>query len=438
MTRTAGLSVKAKSVLLVLACSALTMIGFIGRPAQAQNRAGDVPEVVLEAYSTGFYRPALIVRNKGIFELPQERRPIARRFSARLYYALKWSGYVEIVEDLPEDSTTLRGTPPMELVTSFGNTQPRMTAMVWLGEPGETEAFYEGDIGIEEGNADDAAEAAAEELLYRLTGMLPPFRSRIVCSQALENDVKELVLLSFDGAKRWPLTKDGSINLSPGWSPDGRKIVFCSFRGGRDADLYIADLDARRIRPLLQRQGTDAAPAWSPDGKQILFAGSSGAGTDLYLVNPDGANLRNLTRSPSIDTSPSWAPTSRDIVFMSDRSGNPQIYRIDVDGANLLRLTYDGTYNAEPAWSPAGDRIVYVRREANGFQLRMMTPAGDADIPLTNEPGDHLAPAWTPDGMKISYTYNGTLWVMNADGTDPRELAARGNLADWSPISNPD
>jgi hypothetical protein len=46
---------------------------------------------------------------------------------------------------------------------------------------------------------------------------------------------------------------------------------------------------------------------------------------------------------------------------------------------------------------------------------------------------DASAPAWSPDGKEIAYTRNGQLWIMNADGTDPRELVANGGNPDWSP-----
>jgi len=406
--------------------------------ARAQTAGTPPPEVTIEAKAEGFYRPTLRYLYPPPDSLPRPLPAALKSFDDRLRFALGWSGYVRLV--LPGDSLFVgpreiggSGGPATELRLAYLLEQGKVRAVLHLAEPGE-EPFWSGTLLFDAESAVRSADGSAEEVLRRLTGMTPPFRSRIVCVQKQPGNVKELVLVAYDGDRRWPLTRDGSIALSPSWAPDGHKIVFSSFRGGGDADLYIADLEARRIRKLLTREGTDAAPAWSPDGRWIVFAGSRGARTDLYLVHPDGSGLRNLTNSPSIETSPSWSPTGRDIVFMSDRSGSPQIYRMDEEGANLLRLTYDGSYNADPAWSPAGDRIAYVRLEAKGFQVRIMNPLGDYDIPLTDEPGDHLEPSWSPDGMKISYGYRGRIWVMNADGTDRRPLLAEGLMPDWSPL----
>ncbi len=414
---------------------------FTGVPGEASAQDDTVPEVILEAYSTGFYRPAWYYHFHPLESVIPPVRAVESDFDERLRFALNWSGYVDLLpppESAPQmgpTETAPSGGPPMHLHIAFQNNDSELRAHVRLMEENDSLVYYQGSVAITAQNVMRSAEAAAEELLRRVTGMTPPFRSRIVCVEQRENNVKELIMLSFDGSRRWPLTQDNSIALSPSWSPDGKKIVFCSFRAGRDADLYVADLDRRRISALIQREGTDAAPAWSPDGNWITFAGSGGASTDIYLIRVDGTELRNITSSPSIDTSPSWSPTSREIVFMSDRAGTPQIYRMDLHGANLRRLTYDGSYNAEPAWSPAGDRIVYVRLGDNGFQLRMMTPTGESDIPLTTEAGDHLEPSWSPDGMKITYSYRGRLWVMNSDGTQRRPLLADGLMSDWMPLN---
>ncbi|MDP8207825.1 MAG: DPP IV N-terminal domain-containing protein [Candidatus Electryonea clarkiae] len=419
-------------------------------------------EVILEAQSTGFYRPTLVFfpadpsinyteisktdsGNEIYTTMESDSQTVSElnsagiEFNDRLRFALEWSGYIRLETG---NGDSLVGPPELpdaagfttELHGEFLNIDGKLHAKLSLAAPDE-EPFYQGTILFEKNIAKAAGDAAAEEILRQLTGMTPPFRSKIVCVSKYKGDIKELILMDYDGGNREMLTRDKSIALSPSWSPDGNRIVFCSFRASEDANIHIADLKAGKITTLVSRRGTDAAPSWSPSGDLIVFAGSHGYSTDLYLIRSDGSKMRNLTLSKhAINTSPSWSPTGRDIVFMSDRSGSPQIYRMDIDGTNILRLTYEGSYNADPAWSAAGEWIVYVRLEKNGFQLRIMDPQGDVDIPLTNEPGDHLEPSWSPDGMRIAYSYQGNLWVMNADGTARRQLFAKGLMPDWSPI----
>lgn len=405
----------------------------------AQPEGEEIPEVVIETESQGFYRPEWRYMPQPVTTLPEDLRPAAAQFAQRLEYALDWSGYVTLlpggeVRQPEEPDSAASSPPPMQLRVTFRIEGIQLRAEVRLFDANEAEPFYSGGMTLVESTAERSAETMAEALLYNFTGMTPPFRSRIACVQPRGENVTELVMLTYDGGQRWPVTRDGSVALSPSWAPDGMRLVFSSFRGGGDANLYIADLSRRRIHPLIQREGADAAAAWSPDGNWIAFAGSHGSSTDIYIIRPDATGMRNLTASPAIDTSPSWSPNGQNLVFMSDRTGSPQIYRMDIDGANLVRLTYEGNYNAEPAWSPNGDWIVFSRRMPNGFQLFLMASNGErtrSALQLTRERGNHVEPSWSPDGMKITYSHGNRVWVMNADGTDPRPLLADGRMSDW-------
>ena len=57
---------------------------------------------------------------------------------------------------------------------------------------------------------------------------------------------------------------------APAWSPDGRTIVFVSWRDG-NGEVYAMDADSSGPRNLTQHPATDVRPAWSPDGRRIAF-----------------------------------------------------------------------------------------------------------------------------------------------------------------------
>ena len=65
----------------------------------------------------------------------------------------------------------------------------------------------------------------ADEILLALTGEAGAFGTGIAFVQASGNS-KEIYVVDFDGSHPVQITSDNSIDLSPSWSTDGRKIAY--------------------------------------------------------------------------------------------------------------------------------------------------------------------------------------------------------------------
>ena len=69
---------------------------------------------------------------------------------------------------------------------------------------------------------------------------------------------------------------------------------------------------------------------WSPDGKRILFWSWRTGNPEIFLVKPDGSGLTQLTDNLAWDVFPSWSPDGKKIAFDSDRMGNFDIWVMEV------------------------------------------------------------------------------------------------------------
>ncbi len=278
----------------------------------------------------------------------------------------------------------------------------------------------------------------ADDVVYQFTGEYGVAQTRIAFV-AQEGGAKELWVMDYDGANPMRLTNDRSIALSPGWSPEGSLLLFTSFRGGKQAQIYV--LSAQGGKPYLVsgRPGNNISAAYSPDGREIACALSLGGNAEIYRLDARGGNPRRLTTHPRIDTSPSWSPTGLEIAFTSDRTGAPQVYVMDSEGTNVRRLTHELGYTDSPAWSPKGDRIAFVSRTGNGFDIYTSRPNG-SDLRLIVSGGSNENPRWSPDGRHLVFSSDRDgrrgLFVTDLDTTPPRRLDLGNKIAlspAWSP-----
>jgi len=282
----------------------------------------------------------------------------------------------------------------------------------------------------------------ADELLDQLTGVRGVAETRLAFLTQTEYG-KEMYAVDFDGHNLNQVTDEKSVVLSPDWSPDGRTIVFTSFRD-RNPDLVLVAATGKRRKTLLKLPGLNSAPAWSPDGSQISLALSKDQNTEIYILNRWN-ELRRLTRNLSIDTSPTWSPDGKQIAFTSDRigTGRPQIYIMDAksgDARGVQRISIDSSYNDNPAWSPDGEKIAYTSRVGQVFQIRIYFLKTGKTINFTSGPGSKEEPSWSPDGRFLAYrvTQKGgsSIYIKGMNGKPARRLTRlpRGGFSPaWSP-----
>lgn len=262
------------------------------------------------------------------------------------------------------------------------------------------------------------AHAFADEIMQVMTGEKGCFTTHIAFVSNLTGN-KEIVIMGWDGHNQVQLTRNGSINLNPDFSPDGRELLFTSYKR-RNPDLYKRALSSTVEVPVSNRKGLNITGTWSPDGSRIALALSKDGNAEIYTLARDGSSPTRLTSSHAIEVSPVWSPDGGRIAFVSDRLGKPQIFIMNADGGNVHRLTTAGGYNVNPRWSPKGDKIAYARMQGGGFQIYTINADGTGDTQLTDV-GSSENPAWSPDGRFIAFSSKRggveAIYVMRSDGS---------------------
>lgn len=248
---------------------------------------------------------------------------------------------------------------------------------------------------------------------------------------------KEIYVVDSDGENATRVTSDGTISLSPSWSPDGSRIAYTSFRSGAPL-LYERNLGTGGDRVLSDRGGINITPSYAPDGRTVAFGTTVGGHTEIATVGPEG--LRQHTRGRGYENlSPSFSPDGRRLAFVSDRLGQPQIYVMSLGGEPRLISEYGNRgYSTSPDWSPAGPVIAYHTRVNGRMQVVAIEADGGRPRVLTTGATSE-DPSWAPDGRHLVFASpdrdGGGLFVLDTvTGRIRSLLRGRGfGLPDWSP-----
>ena len=288
----------------------------------------------------------------------------------------------------------------------------------------------------------------------------------------------------------------GSVELSP----DGRRIAYTivmrDYPGRPYSQLWLMDLGSQKSARVGGEKDAGGGPLWSSDGKSLAFEGSQGDKSGLFVARADGSDVTFLaptdgTNSPLPDTGKefTWSPDGKHLAFISSTpgkeaagaSGDPMvitrylykpdagegmtrfndnqrlhIFVVEVATKQVRQLTQGDTDEHSIDWSPDGKEILFAsNREPNqdelfNYDLFALRVADNSIRRLTATEYNEYEPLWSPDGKRI--VYRGTrrgltdrettmedthVWVMNADGSDRREIGAvvdnRQGTPRWAP-----
>jgi Carboxypeptidase regulatory-like domain/Calx-beta domain/SdrD B-like domain/WD40-like Beta Propeller Repeat len=256
----------------------------------------------------------------------------------------------------------------------------------------------------------------------------------------------EIYVMEPDGSNRTRLTFNGWNDFTPTWSANGAQIAFIRYQNPTIAQIFVMNADGTNQKALTNGAASDINPAWSPDGTKIAFYRSTGPQMGLYLMNSDGTNQ---TRISTEGDYPAWSPDGTKLLSACNLDGNLAVYVSNSDGTNRKILTDrsipapalgGGIPNEKAAvWSPDGTRIAFNSFREGRDEVYVMNADGSNQVRITDRPSTSARdPIWSPDGTKIAFWDNGTIYVVNPDGTGIQSIANSSQsdaTPSWAPLT---
>ncbi len=211
-------------------------------------------------------------------------------------------------------------------------------------------------------------------------------------------------------------------------------------------DIFSANRDGSNLKQLTDAPGYDAEASYSPDGKRIVFCSLRDAYPksrlsakdlkqlevdpsyfgEIYIMNADGSNQVRLTDAPGYDGGPFFTPDGQHIVwrhFTPDGS-QADIYTMRIDGSNILRLTDFKSMSWAPYFHPSGAYVIFASNKLgfSNFELYLVDARGRHEpVRVTTTDGFDGLPVFSPDGNQLC-------WTSNRNSQEVSQLY----LADWN------
>ena len=241
---------------------------------------------------------------------------------------------------------------------------------------------------------------------------------------------------------------------APVVGPAGNGLVAYS----SDGDIFVGDPVTGKSTAVVTGPSNDTRPIFSPDGLRIAFlrAESLSDGT-VVVIRADGSDEHVVATEALTNGIPgsAWTPDSTSILLNHDKAGTSYwdglLSLVDASGVAEPRLitpplpaqigyTYFSIHDpmAPMFRPPNADQIVgEVEGVLSVVDIDGRHVEGFVPPSLTGfEPYSTTRLAWSRDGSMIASGQDSGLFVMNADGSDPRRFDAEHVDRAWSPDSS--
>jgi len=183
---------------------------------------------------------------------------------------------------------------------------------------------------------------------YDAEATVSPNGKRIVFTSERDGDL-ELYSMDSNGKNIKRLTNEPGYDGGAFFSPDNKMIVYRGSHPTDEAlikrdkellaqhlivptvfEVWTMNADGSNKRQITKLNAASFAPFFTPDGKRIIFCTNYFAtdprkrNFDLAVINVDGTGLERITFNESFDGFPMFSPDGKKFVFASNRNAKAQ------------------------------------------------------------------------------------------------------------------
>jgi len=189
-------------------------------------------------------------------------------------------------------------------------------------------------------------------------------------------------------------------------SPDGKRLAYYLDSSGYDVWSYDMVRDVKTALTFGSGSGQgNNYPVWSPDGRQIIYSSYRNGTYGLYHKASDGSGIEEpiLEAVGRIRFPTDWSPDGKFLTYIEGALGGWAIWMLPLDGEHKPYLFRKSQFaEREASFSPDGKWVAYCSNESGEYKVYVVpfpSPGGKWQV----SPAGGCGPRWRRDGKELFY-----------------------------------
>ena len=200
------------------------------------------------------------------------------------------------------------------------------------------------------------------------------------------------------------ITRSPGNDLSPAWSPDGKKLLFQSDRNG-NWDIYMYDFLADTTLQITSDTTDEQNPGFYPGSDYVFYDAGEGEHRYIYKLNPETGEVLPVFSRKIACKEAAFAPDGRMMYFLGydEQQKKWALFSYHFIYDVLNKLADDGKDIMYFDLSPDAKKVLYGYETYPYpyYRLKIMNWYGESVEKLD---GYNISSAvWHPDGLKIYF-----------------------------------
>jgi len=188
---------------------------------------------------------------------------------------------------------------------------------------------------------------------------------------------------------------------NPTVSPDGRRLAFDQTEAdGRRVGVWIRELATDAVTRFTLDPSLNQTPVWSPDGKRVVFSSNRKLFNRLYLKNADGSGPEQQIADLGATQEICW-DWSRDGQYLLVRRDN-ELWSLSLPDFKAKPFVQARWTVRNAQFSPDGRWVAYATNETGTWEV-FVSPFPNANSKWQVSRSGGEQPKWRRDGKELFY-----------------------------------